>query len=173
MKYIALLIVLSVATACTTPTTTAPEDSTPSQPSSVSADSEESSPETSITAAEPTPAAGPLLSGTFEAAEHPTTGTATIIQEGDQRYVEFSDDFSTDPGPDLFVVLHQSDNFLSAASPPAYGIDEGSYVSISPLTQVSGTQRYTIPASVDIDEYGSVAIWCRQFNATFGAANLQ
>lgn len=172
MKYIALLAVLLITAACGTPTT-APEANPAPQASAVDDGSGESTSATSTAVDEPPVAATPLASGTFEAAEHPTTGTATIVQDGDQRYIEFGEDFSTDPGPDLFVVLHQSDDFLSVASPPTYGIDEGSYVSISPLTQVSGTQRYAIPKAIDIDEYGSVAIWCRQFNATFGAANLQ
>ncbi|MGF1516024.1 MAG: DM13 domain-containing protein [Elainellaceae cyanobacterium] len=178
MKSLTVLLALIVATACSASTDTADTavESSPSPEAVESAEvagaSSADASGTSTPASEPAAAAGPVKSGAFAAAEHPTTGTAQIIQEGDQRYVELGDDFSTDPGPDLFVVLHQANDFFSIASPPAYGIEEGSYASIAPLEQVSGAQRYLIPDSVDVDEYGSVAIWCRQFNATFGAANL-
>lgn len=172
MKYSAALLALAVATACSAPAPDTAADSTADpQPAAESTETADAA-STSSPTDEPVVVSGPVKSGTFEAAEHPTTGTAQILQDGDERYVELGDDFSTDAGPDLFVVLHRSDDFLSVASPPTYGIEEGDYVSIAPLEQISGTQRYAIPASVDVDEYGSVAIWCRQFNATFGAANL-
>ncbi|MGF1538685.1 MAG: DM13 domain-containing protein [Elainellaceae cyanobacterium] len=181
MKYFAVLLALAVATACSGSTPgTASNEASPEPTSAESvepaapevAPPETASSETSAPVEEPVAANGPVTSGPFESAEHPTAGTATIVQEGDQYYVEFSDDFSTDPGPDLFVVLHQSNDFFSITSPPTYGIEEDSYVSLAPLEAVNGAQRYAIPASVDVDEFGSVAVWCRQFNATFGAANL-
>lgn len=103
-------------------------------------------------------------SGTFVAAEHPTSGTATIITENGMQYVEFDTAFVTDEGPDLFVLLHQDE------VPEAYTAE--SYVSLGELQQIEGTQRYAIPEGVNPDDFRSVVIWCRQFNATFGYAPL-
>ncbi|NEO27058.1 MAG: DM13 domain-containing protein [Kamptonema sp. SIO4C4] len=108
----------------------------------------------------------------FVDGEHPTQGQVTLVQEGEQYFLEFAEDFQTDAGPDLFVVLHTSDDVIGTTDPPAHGIEEGDYATIAPLEAVTGTQRYPIPADVNVADYQSVAIWCRQFNATFGAAAL-
>ncbi len=124
-----------------------------------------SSPNPAAPIASPQPT--PLRSGTFRPAEHPTQGKVTILREGDRRYLVLGDDFNTDAGPDLFVVLHRSDK-LSATSKFA----EGDYLSLAPLRQTSGGQRYAIPDAANLEDYAAVAIWCRQFNATFGFAPL-
>ncbi|MFE1746215.1 DM13 domain-containing protein [Coleofasciculus sp. H7-2] len=103
-------------------------------------------------------------SGTFQGAEHPTQGTVRLVTENGNRYLELDRAFKTDNGPDLFIILYRSEK------PPTYGIKEKDYASIGRLQKISGTQRYAIPASVNPAEFGSVAIWCRQFNATFGFA---
>lgn len=103
-------------------------------------------------------------SGNFVASEHPTTGMAQIVTVNGKRYLDFSQSFKTDQGPDLFVLLHRS------STPTAY--KAGDYVSLGRLSRVSGSQRYAIPASVDLKNVRSVVIWCRQFNATFGYAKL-
>ncbi|MGF1482457.1 MAG: DM13 domain-containing protein [Cyanophyceae cyanobacterium] len=113
-----------------------------------------------------------LREGTFQDGEHPTSGTVRLVQENEQPYLEFGSDFQTDSGPDLFVILHRSNDVIGNTSPPAHSIAEGDYVTIAPLETVNGTQRYAIPEGVNLDEYQSVAVWCRQFNATFGAASL-
>lgn len=96
---------------------------------------------------------------------HKTTGGVKIISENGQRYLEFDRAFATENGPDLKVVLHRNSSVGS-------GIAEGDYVALSPLTSFNGTQRYLIPNSVDLSKYASVAIWCKQFNVTFGYAEL-
>ena len=113
-----------------------------------------------------------ISSGNFQPAEHPTTGAVRLVRENDQHYIEFDSDFQTDSGPDLYVILHRSANVVGMAEPPAYSLKEENYLAIAPLQNVSGAQRYLIPEAVDLSEYQSVAVWCRQFNATFGAASL-
>ena len=115
-----------------------------------------------------TPATGSVqASGTFQDAEHPTKGTASIITENGKKYIQFDDQFKSDSGPDLFVILHKDDKL------PITGIKEADYVTIAPLKSTSGTQKYEIPENVDIANFKSVAIWCREFNATFGYAVLK
>ncbi|NJM19789.1 MAG: DM13 domain-containing protein [Richelia sp. RM2_1_2] len=112
-----------------------------------------------------TPATGSVqASGTFQDAEHPTKGTASIITENGKKYIQFDDKFKSDSGPDLFVILHKDDKL------PITGLKEADYVTIAPLKSTSGTQKYEIPENVDLANFKSVAVWCRQFNATFGYA---
>ncbi|MGK7875523.1 MAG: DM13 domain-containing protein [Xenococcaceae cyanobacterium] len=108
-----------------------------------------------------------LRSGTFVTTEqdHPTTGTGRIVNENGQRYVEFDSAFRTASGPDVQVILHRSDVVPVKVSEP-------DYVTLAPLKSFNGAQRYEIPASLNLDEFKSVAIWCRKFNVTFGYASL-
>lgn len=111
--------------------------------------------------------------GSFESGEHPTQGGVRVVNKNGQAVLELNQGFMTsDMGPDLVVILHRSDNVLGSTKPPAYALKEGDYVILAPLQKFSGNQQYTIPTSVDLSKYQSVAIWCRKFNATFGAAKL-
>ncbi len=115
-----------------------------------------------------TPAAGSVQSsGAFIDAEHPTKGNASIITENGKKYIQFDNQFKSDNGPDLFVILHKDDKL------PITGIKEADYVSIAPLKSTNGVQKYEIPENVDVSNFKSVAIWCREFNATFGYAVLK
>lgn len=110
-----------------------------------------------------------VMSGTFVAAEKPTTGTARIVRENGHHYLELDSAFgASDQGPDLHVLLD------SAAKPPmSYDQQNmGSYVNLGKLEKFQGTQRYPIPDSIDPSNYKSVSIWCRMANATFGYAPL-
>ena len=111
------------------------------------------------------PAQAVLVSGNFVAVEHPTSGKAKIVSENGKRYVEFAADFKTDDGPALEVILYRGNQV-------PLNIGEGSYTSLARLKNVSGTQRYEIPTGLDLAQFGAVAIWCQQFNATFGYAAL-
>lgn len=102
-------------------------------------------------------------SGKFVDGDHPTQGTARIVKT-DQTYLEFDQAFKSDRGPDLFVLLHRE------SVPQNY--QANTYVNLGRLKQVSGSQRYTIPAEINLAEFKSVVIWCRQFNANFGYAPL-
>ena len=106
-----------------------------------------------------------LKSGPFKAVEHPTRGSARIVEIGGKSFVELDGQFKTDAAPDLVVILHRS-------SAPALKLKAGDYLSLAPLRATTGSQRYAIPADVKLADYNAVAIWCRQFNATFGAATL-
>lgn len=110
-----------------------------------------------------------ISAGTFVAAEHPTAGSAQIVEENGHRYLEFDAAFSTDQGPDLHVLLDKT------VTPPQSYMDTeaGRYVNLGGLKAVSGTQRYPIPDEIQVGNYQSVAVWCRMANATFGYAPLQ
>lgn len=110
------------------------------------------------------------MSGTFVAAEKPTTGKARIVTENGHSYLELDSAFSaSDQGPDLHVLLDPS-----AKPPQSYQSQgSGSYVNLGGLQKVKGAQRYPIPDSINLANFKSVSIWCRMANATFGYAPLR
>jgi hypothetical protein len=113
------------------------------------------------------PNVGVVKSGKFVNAEHPTQGTAKIISDRGASFIEFDSAFKTDNGPDLYVILYRT------SQPPIKGIQKTDYLSIGKLQKVAGMQRYAIPKNAKLSDYGSVAVWCQQFNATFGYAALK
>ena len=110
-----------------------------------------------------------VMTGSFEAAEAPTSGTAKIVQENGVHYLEISSSFSTtDQAPDLQVLL-------DTVSQPPQKYDEsnsGRYVNLGSIQNTMGEQRYPIPNSVNLNEQKSVVVWCRMANETIGFAPL-
>lgn len=114
-----------------------------------------------------------VKSGTFKSGEHPTQGKVRIVTQNGKTFLELDQGFKTSSaGPDLVVALHRSSNVLGSTTPPAYPLKKGEYVVLGPLQKFDGAQRYAIPANLNLANFQSAVIWCRQFNATFGAATL-
>ncbi|NEP16237.1 MAG: DM13 domain-containing protein [Leptolyngbya sp. SIO4C1] len=112
-------------------------------------------------------AARPLSQGQFVTVDrsHATTGGARIVEENGQRYLEFDAAFDTARGPTVQVV------FYNGATVPV-NLAEADYTVVADLQRFSGAQRYRLPSSLNLDSYQSVAIWCADFNITFGYASL-
>ena len=110
----------------------------------------------------------PIASGSFVTAEkdHPTKGAAKIIELEGKRYLEIDESFTTVEGPDVQVVMYRG-------STVPVNIEEKEYITIAPLQSFEGTQKYELPEDLSLDEYQSVAVWCRKFNVTFGYASLE
>ncbi|MFQ4141690.1 DM13 domain-containing protein [Chlorogloeopsis sp. ULAP02] len=121
----------------------------------------ETTPAVDVTAQNTTSAA---KSGVFKSAETLTQGMIKFVTEKGQRYLEFDQNFNTNRGPDLFVILYRN------STVPVSGIKEKDYLRIARLQKTSATQRYAIPSNVKLEDFKSVAVWCRAFNATFGYA---
>ncbi|MBE9061587.1 DM13 domain-containing protein [cf. Phormidesmis sp. LEGE 11477] len=100
----------------------------------------------------------------FIGTDHPTSGAAKVVEVDGTSYLKFDSAFSSDNGPDLFVLLH------TEAVPESYSAEN--YVNLGRLQSVEGAQRYAIPEGVDASAFKSAVIWCRQFNVTFGYATL-
>ncbi len=114
-----------------------------------------------------------IKSGTFISGEHTTQGTVSITTKDGKSFLELEQSFKTsESGPDLVVILHRSDNIIASTKPPAYPLKNGDYIILAPLKKYSGAQVYSIPPNINLADYKSAAIWCRKFNATFGAAKL-
>lgn len=165
LKYLTLGAIVTVATltVVSTRNEAAPQPIEAATPSSViSNPTQPQRSAVSPVAQSPVTQSPVARSGQFVAAEHPTEGTARIVTENGKRYLVFDQAFMSDEGPDLFVLLHRDQ------MPQTY--DEQNYISLGSLQSVKGEQRYAIPDDVDLANFQSAVIWCRQFNATFGYA---
>ncbi|WP_373479062.1 DM13 domain-containing protein [Geminocystis sp.] len=112
-------------------------------------------------------AQNPIKTGKFITVkqEKQTTGEVKIITENGKRYLELSSNFSTAKGPDVQVILHR--NGQIGVNPK-----QNEYFNVAMLKSFQGGQRYLIPDHVNINEFKSVGIWCREFNVTFAFATL-
>lgn len=99
---------------------------------------------------------------------------ARITNKNGKSVLNLEQSFKTsEMGPDLVVILHRSENVIGSTKPPSYPLKKGDYIVLAPLKKFSGAQTYTIPNNIKLANYKSVVIWCRKFNATFGAATLK
>ncbi|KAB8331538.1 DM13 domain-containing protein [Scytonema tolypothrichoides VB-61278] len=112
-------------------------------------------------------------SGSFVSGEHTTQGTVSITAKNGKSFLELDKSFKTsNSGPDLVVILHRSDNVIGSTKPPSYPLKKGDYIILGRLKKFTGAQTYSIPNNINLADYKSAVIWCRKFNATFGAAKL-
>lgn len=113
------------------------------------------------------PAPVVVSTGAFSAVEHDGTGTALLIRNPDGSALVRFEELDVSNGPDLVVILSRAPVGSSAG---AY--DDGEYVTLGELKANKGNQNYEIPATVDVAQYPTVAIWCRRFNSTFNVAPI-
>ena len=102
----------------------------------------------------------------FVDVDHRTNGTVDIITAANGDRILRLNDFITDNGPALEVILYED------ATVPTQIEGKGNYISLGALKQVRGTQEYVIPADVDLSAFNAVGIWCEAFDVTFGYAPL-
>ena len=124
---------------------------------------------------EPAPAAlssepEALYTGKLEGKVHPTSGRATIYKMADgKEYLRLSD-FTTSNGPDVHVVLVRGEDKALDGEIVKGELDN---VKLGTLKGNQGDQNYDLPASVDLNKYQVVAIYCERFHAIFGVAKLE
>jgi hypothetical protein len=111
----------------------------------------------------------PLYTGVLTGRAHPTSGRASIYQMPDGKRDLRLTDFMTSNGPDVHVVLAQSNdenlnqNFVKGAL---------NDVELGLLKANEGDQNYDLPSSADLIRYDAVVIYCERFHAVFGVAKL-
>lgn len=95
-------------------------------------------------------------------------GRVTAYRESDDRsVVHLHDDFEVGPGPRFHVYLvdrahvESGDDFLA-----------GNKVDLGRLRAFTGSQIYAVPAGVDVAEFGSVVVWCKEFDVLISPASL-
>ena len=100
-------------------------------------------------------------SGTFTgASDHVTTGGVTVTKNADgTATVTFDASFSLDGAPDPRVGFGKDGTFIEASD-------------LGKLKQLNGAQSYIVPASIDIDDFNELYIWCLKFGVPLGVASL-
>ncbi|MBC9714592.1 DM13 domain-containing protein [Streptomyces sp. TRM66268-LWL] len=121
----------------------------------------------------PSAPAGPktLVRGEFISHEHETRGSVQVLELADGSRVLRLTDLETSNGPDLRVWI--TDAPVKEGTAGWRVFDDGEYVSLGKLKGNKGSQNYVIPAEVNLDDFGSVSIWCDRFDVSFGAAELR
>jgi hypothetical protein len=97
---------------------------------------------------------------------HQGSGKALIYQTGEGEYFLRLENFEVTNGPQLHVILGVDEN--------PYNHDTlGEYLDLGPLKGNIGDQNYEIPAGTDLENYGSVVIYCVPFRAIFAIAPVR
>ncbi|MEO0998141.1 MAG: DM13 domain-containing protein, partial [Pseudomonadota bacterium] len=100
-------------------------------------------------------------------AVHKGSGDAILYRLADGSHVVRFEDFRATNGPDLAVYLARHPAPGSAAD-----VTDDGFVNLGKLKGNVGNQNYTVPAGTQIDDYGSVVIWCELFGVLFSPAAL-
>jgi len=122
-------------------------------------------------AAAPAPAAAaakPVATGTFIHANpsdpvHWGRGKVSVYE----RAVFLENDFEVGPGPKYYVYLVPKAGIRKEAD-----VKDTMFVDLGRLRAFKGSQRYPIPAGVDLKNYPSVVIWCEAFGVLISPADL-
>jgi hypothetical protein len=83
------------------------------------------------------------------------------------RAVFLEGDFEVGPGPAFHVYLVPKASIRSSAD-----LKDQMYVDLGGLRAFKGSQRYPIPAGVDLAKYPSVIVWCERFGVLISPADL-
>ncbi|MBM3558503.1 MAG: DM13 domain-containing protein [Alphaproteobacteria bacterium] len=94
---------------------------------------------------------------------HYGSGNVTVYE----RTVFLGTDFKVGPGPAYHVYLVPRAQVRRSADIP-----DTMYVDLGGLRAFEGSQRYAVPAGVDLARYASVVIWCERFGVLISPADL-
>ena len=110
-----------------------------------------------------------VASGTFVHANpsdpiHWGRGRVSVFQ----RTVFLEPDFEVGPGPAFHVYLVPAAGIREAAA-----VKDAMFIDLGGLRAFKGSQRYAIPAGVNLKDYPSVVIWCERFGVLISPADLK
>ena len=94
---------------------------------------------------------------------HYGRGTATLYDD----LVRLEADFEVGPGPKFHVYL-----VPLAEVTPQTEVERTMFVDLGRLKSFAGSQNYAIPEGIDLADFGSVVIWCEQFNVLISPATI-
>lgn len=77
-------------------------------------------------------------------------------------------DFEVGPGPKYHVYLVPTANVRKEEQ-----VTKSMFVDLGRLRSFKGSQRYAIPAGLDLTNYPSVVIWCEHFGVLISPADLK
>ncbi|MCC6887183.1 MAG: DM13 domain-containing protein [Hyphomicrobiales bacterium] len=84
-----------------------------------------------------------------------------------EHIVFLEPDFEVGPGPAYHVYLVPKKTIRASAD-----MKDVMFVDLGRLRAFKGSQRYAIPAGVDLAKYPSVIIWCERFSVLISPADL-
>lgn len=130
---------------------------------------------TNVKVNEPSPFSGdsdpqPLYTGVLVGTAHKTSGRVSIYRTADGKQYLRLTDFTISDGPDIRVLLGRSDDQNLNHEVVEGRLDS---VELGPLKRNTGDQSYDLPASVDLDRFNTVVIYCERRHVVFGAAKLE
>lgn len=85
-----------------------------------------------------------------------------------EKTVFLESDFEVGPGPKYHVYLVPKTNIRSDGDVPG-----SKFVDLGRLRSFKGSQRYEIPAGIDLKSFSSVVIWCEAFGVLISPADLK
>jgi hypothetical protein len=85
-----------------------------------------------------------------------------------EKAVFLEADFEVGPGPAFHVLLVPKAGIRRSTD-----VTDTMYVDLGGLRSFKGSQRYAIPAGLDLAKYQSVVIWCERFSALISPADLK
>jgi Electron transfer DM13 len=91
---------------------------------------------------------------------HNAEGLAKTILLGDGSTILRLENFKSTNGPNVHVYL-STDKTAS------------NFIDLGRLKANNGNQNYNIPSGTDLEKYGTVLIWCKDFSVLFGSAELK
>lgn len=102
------------------------------------------------------------VTGSFTGAnDHITTGGVSIVKTANGGAVVILDtNFSLDGAPEPSVGFGKDGKYVKAAD-------------LGDLENNTGLQVFVVPASVNVDDFNEVYIWCDQFDVSLGVASLK
>lgn len=128
----------------------------------------------------PPPPAAEVLSDADRAAKVVADGTFIHADPNDpihwgkggvsvrRIFVFLHDDFEVGPGPKFHVYLVPKANIRTSGD-----LGNQMFVDLGRLRAFKGSQRYEIPAGVNLADFNSVVIWCEQFAVLISPADLK
>ena len=109
----------------------------------------------------------PLAQGDFIEKRKSISGSWSIQQDKDGRFIVLGDDFKAKNGPDLKLFLSPT----SIDKVTGKTAIEGSYF-VADLKRIKGAQQYRIPDDVDLSIYLSLLVHCEKYAVLWGGGAL-
>lgn len=85
-----------------------------------------------------------------------------------EKTVFLHKDFEVGPGPKFHVYLVPKENIRSSGD-----LGDAMYVDLGRLRAFKGSQKYAIPAGLNLADFKSVVVWCEQFSVLISPADLK
>ena len=90
-------------------------------------------------------------------------GTVTVYE----KTLFLEADFEVGPGPAFHVYLVPNEKVRRSSH-----VDETMYVDLGKLRAFKGSQKYAIPAGIDMAKFPSIVVWCAEFGVLISPADL-